>query len=97
MTPRAARLPSRRTRTRRCTRPLTCIAGSLAGADASALLYSLGETAKAKALGLWAYLNHLFEHRPNATSAEDADVLRHIGRHQALSGNRVVARTLTAQ
>ena len=41
-------------------------AGSPKGAETSALLYSLIETAKANGLEPWAYLNHLFEHLPAA-------------------------------
>ncbi len=45
-------------------------AGSPRGAETSALLYSLIETAKATGLEPWAYLNHLFEHLPGAKSPE---------------------------
>lgn len=45
-------------------------AGSPKGAETSALLYSLVETAKANGLEPWAYLNHLFEHLPMAKSPE---------------------------
>jgi transposase len=45
-------------------------AGSPKGAETSALLYSLVETAKANGLEPWAYLNHLFEQLPMATSPE---------------------------
>jgi transposase len=45
-------------------------AGSPRGAETSALLYSLIETAKANGLEPWAYLNHLFEHLPAAKSPE---------------------------
>lgn len=45
-------------------------AGSPKGAETSALLYSLIETAKANGLEPWAYLNHLFEHLPGAKSPE---------------------------
>ena len=45
-------------------------AGSPKGAETSALLYSLIETAKANALEPWAYLNHLFEHLPAAKTPE---------------------------
>ncbi len=45
-------------------------AGSPRGAETSALLYSLIETAKANGLEPWAYLNHLFEHLPGAKSPE---------------------------
>lgn len=40
--------------------------GSPRGAEASALFYSLIETAKANSLEPWAYLNYLFEHLPAA-------------------------------
>ncbi len=42
-------------------------AGSPAGAETSALLYSLVETAKANGLEPHAYLTYLFEHLPTAT------------------------------
>ncbi|WP_245535889.1 IS66 family transposase [Thiorhodococcus drewsii] len=45
-------------------------AGSPKGAETSALLYSLIETAKANALEPWAYLNHLFEYLPSAKTPE---------------------------
>lgn len=45
-------------------------AGSPRGAETSALLYSLIETAKANGLEPWAYLNHLFEHLPAAKTPE---------------------------
>jgi hypothetical protein len=45
-------------------------AGSPKGAETSALLYSLIETAKACGLEPWAYLNHLFEHLPAAKTPE---------------------------
>ena len=45
-------------------------AGSPNGAETSALLYSLVETAKANALEPHAYLSHLFEHLPAAKSHE---------------------------
>ena len=45
-------------------------AGSPKGAETSALLYSLVETAKANGLEPWAYLNHLFERLPLAKSPE---------------------------
>lgn len=44
--------------------------GSPKGAETSALLYSLVETAKANGLEPWAYLNHLFEHLPAAKTPE---------------------------
>jgi transposase len=52
--------------------------GSPRGAQTSALLYSLIETAKANGLEPWAYLNHLFEHLPTArTPAAVAALLPH--------------------
>jgi transposase len=45
-------------------------AGSPAGAETSALLYSLVETAKANALEPHAYLTYLFEHLPAAKTPE---------------------------
>ena len=44
--------------------------GSPRGAQASATLYSLVETAKANDLEPWAYLNYLFEKLPAATSEQ---------------------------
>jgi len=44
--------------------------GSPKGAETSALLYSVIETAKANGLEPWAYLNHLFEHLPAAKTPE---------------------------
>ena len=44
--------------------------GSPRGAEASATLYSLIETAKANQLEPWAYLNYLFEHLPTAKTQE---------------------------
>ncbi len=49
--------------------------GSPRGAKASALLYSLIETAKASALEPWAYLNHLFEQLPSAKTPEAIEAL----------------------
>lgn len=45
------------------------------GATASARLYSLVETAKANRIEPWAYLNHVFEKLPQATSPEDIEAL----------------------
>jgi transposase len=45
-------------------------AGSPSGAEASATLYSLIETAKANGLEPKTYLNHLFEHLPLATTPD---------------------------
>ena len=45
--------------------------GSPRGAHASALLFSLVETAKANGLEPWAYLNYLFENYPRAKTNED--------------------------
>jgi transposase len=50
-------------------------AGSSRGAQASALLYSLIETAKANGLEPWAYLNHLFEQLPIAKTPEAIEAL----------------------
>jgi len=44
--------------------------GSPRGAQASATLYTLVETAKANDLEPWAYLNHLFEKLPAAKSEQ---------------------------
>ena len=44
--------------------------GSPRGADASATMYTLVETAKANALEPWAYLNYLFEKLPVAKSEQ---------------------------
>ena len=46
-------------------------AGSPKGADASAMLYTLVETAKANGLDPHAYLTHVFKHLPRART-EDA-------------------------
>jgi hypothetical protein len=74
-------------------------AGSPAGAETSALLYSLVETAKANGLEPHAYLSYLFEHLPTAKTPDAVAALLpaqpQIGRHQAEGGNPVVRRTLT--
>ena len=44
--------------------------GSPRGARASAMMYTLVETAKANGLEPWAYLNYLFEHLPAAKSEQ---------------------------
>lgn len=49
--------------------------GSPAGAEASAMLYSLVETAKANQLEPRAYLHYLFETLPNARQPEDIEAL----------------------
>jgi transposase len=49
--------------------------GTPEGAEASALLYSLIETAKANKLEPYAYLRHIFEKLPTATSLEDYEGL----------------------
>jgi len=49
--------------------------GSPRGAKASALLYSLVETAKANGLEPWAYLNHLFEQLPAAKTQAAIEAL----------------------
>jgi transposase len=50
-------------------------AGSPRGADASATLYTLVETAKANGLEPWTYLNYLFEKLPAAKSEQALQVL----------------------
>ncbi len=50
-------------------------AGNPKGAAASALLYSLIETARANQLEPYAYLRHIFEHLPTAASLEDYEAL----------------------
>ena len=50
-------------------------AGTPEGARASALLYSLIETAKAHKLEPWAYLRHIFDRLPLASSLEDYEAL----------------------
>jgi transposase len=49
--------------------------GTPAGAEASALLYSLIETAKANQLEPYAYLRYIFEQLPTASSLEDYEAL----------------------
>lgn len=49
--------------------------GSPRGAEASATLYTLVETAKANALEPWAYLNYLFEKLPAAKSEQALQAL----------------------
>ena len=49
--------------------------GTPEGADASALLYSLIETAKANKLEPYAYLRYIFERLPLASSLEDYEAL----------------------
>ncbi len=49
--------------------------GSPRGADSSALIYSLIETAKANDLEPWAYLHHLFEKLPLCQSDEEMRLL----------------------
>lgn len=49
--------------------------GTPEGAEASALLYSLIETAKANRLEPYAYLRHIFEKLPAASSFEDFEAL----------------------
>ena len=46
-----------------------------AGADASARLYSLIETAKANGLEPYAYLRHVFTELPKATTVDDIEAL----------------------
>ncbi len=50
-------------------------AGTPEGAEASALLYSLIETAKANKLEPYAYLRHIFTELPRATTLEDYEAL----------------------
>ena len=49
--------------------------GSPRGAEASATLYSLIETAKANGLEPWAYLNYLFERLPAAKTPAAVEAL----------------------
>jgi transposase len=49
--------------------------GTPDGAEASALLYSLIETAKANELEPYAYLRHVFDRLPTASSLEDYEAL----------------------
>ena len=49
--------------------------GTPEGAEASALLYSLIETAKANKLEPWAYLRYIFDRLPLATKLEDFEAL----------------------
>ena len=49
--------------------------GTPEGAEASALLYSLIETAKANKLEPWAYLRHIFDRLPLAATLEDYEAL----------------------
>lgn len=46
-----------------------------AGADASAMIYSIVETAKTNALEPYTYLRYLFKHLPAATSVNDVEKL----------------------
>jgi transposase len=50
-------------------------ADTVAGARASANLYSLIETAKANGIEPWRYLNHLFELLPAATTPDQIEAL----------------------
>ena len=50
-------------------------AGSPRGAEASALLYSLIETAKANGCEPYSYLRHILEHLPSAASLADYEAL----------------------
>ena len=50
-------------------------AGSPAGAEASALLYSLVETAKANGWNPTRWLEHVFDHLPNAKTKADLEAL----------------------
>ena len=49
--------------------------GTVAGARASANLYSLVETAKANGIEPHAYLTHVFERLPGVTTVEDVEAL----------------------
>jgi len=49
--------------------------GSPAGAEASATMYTLIESAKANGLEPWRYLNYLFEYFPRAKSGEEVNAL----------------------
>ena len=49
--------------------------GTPEGAEASALLYSLIETAKANGLEPYGYLRHIFEKLPLAKTLEDYEAL----------------------
>lgn len=48
---------------------------SVAGAKATANLYSLVETAKANGIEPYRYLRHVFTELPKATSLEDVEAL----------------------
>jgi transposase len=50
-------------------------ADTVGGAEASANLYSVIETAKANGLEPWAYLRHLFAELPKAKTFDDVDAL----------------------
>ena len=50
-------------------------ADTVAGAEASANLYSVIESAKANGLAPWAYLQHVFTELPNAKTFDDVDAL----------------------
>ena len=49
--------------------------GTQEGAEASALLYSLIETAKANKLEPWAYLRYIFDRLPLGATLEDYEAL----------------------
>ncbi|MBL8032413.1 MAG: transposase domain-containing protein [Leptospiraceae bacterium] len=51
------------------------ISGSPRGADPSALIYSLIETAKVNKLEPWVYLRYLFEKQPLCQSDEEMRAL----------------------
>jgi transposase len=62
-------------------------ADTVQGAEASANLYSLIETAKANEIEPWAYLHHVFSELPKAETIEDVDALlpqRMKGRNDAV-------------
>lgn len=50
-------------------------AGTPQGAEASAMLFSLIETARANNCEPYSYLRHIFAHLPNAQSLEDYEAL----------------------
>ena len=50
-------------------------ADTVRGAEASANLYSLIETAKANGIEPWAYLQHVFTELPKAVMLEDVEAL----------------------
>ncbi|MCP3870817.1 MAG: transposase domain-containing protein, partial [Gammaproteobacteria bacterium] len=55
--------------------PIPIFSGTAEGAEASALLYSLIETAKANNLEPYAYLRYIFDKLPTASTLEDYENL----------------------